>query len=723
MRVHNTKYYNNSYIMKKSLLILFAGLCLFSASCKPENKDPEGGVQTTASIIASKAIGSWAQSDQLLVLYRDIRSGDWATQQSQFSLTSAAGSTFSGTVKLEANSTNHWAAFYPYNAERKIIFNENLTQNGYGSDSHIAPAMPLCGYENGVTITNTPNIHMTDLGAVVKVTLKNSLGSEVVISDIVLSCTKEIAGTYIAEFKGEVPTLSYAATSKKAALKVENASEIAVGQSVDFYFLVKPFALEAGQSVALTVKTDKGDQGASVSFDGGFEAKAGALNAFEAELLPNYGSVNGVPFLVCEYDGYLKAEVSLSKDQEVTIETKDNIDLTKSLSPTFWKNVSGNKATFKGQDGTYNIFLRKSTNLIYTEFPEETASPVTYWLGGTPNGAGHPGADEGTLSWNRYTPAERLCVFKTSEGVYEIDLYLTKFSGDGGFQLYNSLTKDGAVDWNGIGGMGYTIVFNGSSSPCTQNNFPMPVYGRAGVYHIVFDINAKTATYTTDVEPDKPSEFTAGGVKFINSSVYGSYQQAQLTLSKDEEVEFTGFTNLAHVLQSSTWVNVNGNKATFKGPDGTYMLFYNMTTGLLYTEVPIDSPENTAMWIGAAFHSSCTSAGNRDNWWEWAKNTPDKRVCMMFTDTKTDTRKTGIFEADAYVDGTFQIYINQDGTKAFDSRGTTVYYNGEVVTYPSNNFNYPAAGGAGKYHLKLDLTNRANNGSFYTGVVLYFTKL
>ena len=696
-----------------------------AVSCDPnENKpDVEDGTLKQIEIVANRTTGAWTESDNLYVLYRDVRSGEWATESSKFVVASADKSTFVGDVTLEANSTNNWAAFYPYNAEGAVSFGENLVQKGLDNSDHIAAAMPLYGYKNNVAVNETPNIDMSPMGAVLKVTIKNSLEYAITVASVEVSCTKDIAGSFKAEFKAEQPTLAGASASKKEILAVEGAGSLAIGQSADFYFIVKPFSLEAGQSIAVALKTDNGDQGASVSFVSGLEVKEGETTAFDAELIPNVGSVNDVPFLVCEYDGYYKAAVSLTNNQEVTISTDSDVDLVKALSPTFWCNVSGTKATFKGQDGTYNLFLRKSTGLIYTEYPEDTCSPVTYWIGGSNNGVGHPGAEEGTLSWNRYTPHERFCVLKTAEGVYEVDLYLTKFSGDGGFQLYNSLTQNGTVDWSGIQGKGYSIVFNGKTTVCSQNNFPMPTYARPGLYHIVFDTNAKTATYTTDVEPETPAEFSAGGVKFSDCTTYSGYQQVQLTLAKNEQVEFTGFENLARSLQSSTWVDITDSKATFKGSNGTYMLFYNMSTGLLYTEVPIDSPENTAMWIGAAFHSSCTSCGNRDNWWEWAKNSPDQRVCMMFTDTKTGTSKEGIFEADAYVDGSFQIYINKEGTKSFDTRGTTVYYNGEKISYSSNNFNYPSAGGAGKYHLKLDLTNRSHNGSYYEGAVLYFTKL
>ncbi|MGM9790429.1 MAG: hypothetical protein ACI3Y9_09020 [Candidatus Cryptobacteroides sp.] len=478
--------------MKNSIIYILACSALVASCDFDEHWGPNLPARTekTMEITATAADKSWAEGDKLLVLYRNERSGYWSSDASEF--TCDASGKFSGRVSIKSGA-NYWAAYSNFSADQTIAFSTAATtQKGYGNRNHIATAMPYCGSTNGELVAGneSPSIELKKAGAILQISVTNQLEEAVRISEITVNASQPLGGEYLPKFEDDKADYKLLSGTGPAVLAVDSNEDIPVGGSADFYLVVKPFTLPAGETVSVSVKTSIGEKDASIKLKESVSAKAGQTIALSGEI-SDFSTVNGEPFKPCTFAGFALATVNLKSGSIVEFGRMEN--LKKALQPTFWDCISGDEATFKGEDGTYLLYKDGSTGLIYTEFPITEGYPATLWARGADNASGHPGGTVGTATWaGNGNPTNRQCCRRISNNVYEIYLYL---ANEGGFRLYQ-FTNSTPGYWIQTGLSGatpYTISYNGSTFTSGDD---MPCPGEPGTYKVVIDMNTCTGTYT-----------------------------------------------------------------------------------------------------------------------------------------------------------------------------------------------------------------------------------
>ena len=479
--------------MKKSIFYIAACSALVASCDFDEHWGPNLPARTekTMELTVTSADKKWAEGEKLLVLYRNERSGYWSSDASEF--TCDASGKFKGTVNIKSGA-NYWAAYSSFSAENTIAFSTAATtQKGYGSQAHISKARPYCGCTGGELVAeiDSPSIELKQSGAILKISVTNQLEKAVRISEIKVNASQPLGGEFAPKFETDKADYKLASGTGSAVLSVESDEEVPVGGSADFYLVVRPVSLPAGETVSVSVKTSIGEKDASIKLKDNVSLEAGKTVGLTGEI-SDFSTVNNVPFKPCSYPGFTLVTVDLKNGSTVQFGRVEN--LRKALQPTFWDYKSEDEAVFKGEDGSYLLYKDGSTGLIYTEFPITEGYPATLWARGEVNASGHPGGTVGTATWDgKGNPTNRQCCRRISNDVYEIYLYL---ANENGFRLYQ-FTSNPPGFWiqDGLSGTTkYTISFNGNTYPNDTDNMPCP--GEPGTYKVVIDMNTCTGTYT-----------------------------------------------------------------------------------------------------------------------------------------------------------------------------------------------------------------------------------
>lgn len=275
--------------MKKSIFalgLMFAALTLTNCTKnEEENIVPEtkgqafelfanADTRTTNDGMSTK----WAADDALNVFHAVAGTADYKDDGS-FSIaeTDLASGRFTGALSgaLEDGATYDWYLFYPYKSQITTPANTSgYTQIGQRSDrtqtqtdkdnmAHVEGSnYPLYGQatvEKGEAV----NVTMQHIASLIAVNVTNNAAEDIKVSKISFVAPKKIVGAYYIDFSGksiiykEHTTASF--TSETATLEVTGDATIAAGQSAKFYLGIKPFTAAAGETLTITVSTDKGD--------------------------------------------------------------------------------------------------------------------------------------------------------------------------------------------------------------------------------------------------------------------------------------------------------------------------------------------------------------------------------------------------------------------------------------------------------------------------------
>ena len=167
--------------------------------------------------------------------------------------------------KLKESFVYDWYVFYPYTADLSIVDNAapitigspaagSQTQNGYDNPSHISGKyMPMYGTATGVDADETPVTELAHLASVIKINLANCMTSPTKISEVKITASEEIVGSFVYDFVKGTLTPVEGMASKTAVLNVDKATELVEGDKVTFYFIVKPFVAKAADGLKITV--------------------------------------------------------------------------------------------------------------------------------------------------------------------------------------------------------------------------------------------------------------------------------------------------------------------------------------------------------------------------------------------------------------------------------------------------------------------------------------
>lgn len=161
------------------------------------------------------------------------------------------------------------------------------TQDGYNNSVHIASSDIMVGK---ATNTRTPVVHLKHLGVLHKFTVTNSSNAPTVITKLNFNGGEnKIFGTFWIDMTAEEPAIDATkanATFNERALTVKNGTELAVGESADFYVMTAPFTLNAGETFKVTIETTTGSQVVEKTATSDIEFAAGTYNT--ANLVYDY---------------------------------------------------------------------------------------------------------------------------------------------------------------------------------------------------------------------------------------------------------------------------------------------------------------------------------------------------------------------------------------------------------------------------------------------------
>ena len=273
--------------MKKSILtlgLMFAALTLTNCTKnEEENIVPEikgqafeifavPDTRTANDGLSTK----WADGDALNVFHAVAGTTEYKNNGS-FAIKDVDNGSFTGTLieELDEMSSYDWYLFYPYLSYIKDPVNDNggyatigsksnesQSQDSTDSMSHIAGAnYPLYGKATVAATTNV-EVKMNHLTSVIAVNVTNNESETITVNKISFeTSSNNIVGTYYINFAGE--DIKYTSSgdnyvSKKASLTVTNA-EVVAEKNAKFYLGIKPFTAAVGETLTITVSTDKGD--------------------------------------------------------------------------------------------------------------------------------------------------------------------------------------------------------------------------------------------------------------------------------------------------------------------------------------------------------------------------------------------------------------------------------------------------------------------------------
>ena len=411
--------------MKKSIFalgLMFAALTLTNCTKnEEENIVPEtkgqafelfanADTRTTIDGVAT----SWDADDALNVFHADAGTTTY-TKDNKFSIAEAdvASGRFTGTLAgtLEEGKNYDWYISYPYNVNIKSpnatqgwmtvgsAHNASQTQNGNNSMAHICGEnYPLCAKVLNVAATDKVAFEkMQHLTSVVKVKVTNTESEAITVSKVSFATSSnDIVGTYKINITGD--DVAYTASgasyvSKTASLDVVGGTSIEKDANAEFYLGIKPFTAAAGETLTITVSTDKGDCVKDLMLPDETTFTAGKIKTlnfgFVAQKPKIYELVSGTSEKLNAGDEVIivaapsdfaistaqndnnRGQVDVTKDKNagtITITNKDNnVQIFKLENGT--KTGSFAFKTINGDNIGYIYAASSSNNHLRTEYP------------------------------------------------------------------------------------------------------------------------------------------------------------------------------------------------------------------------------------------------------------------------------------------------------------------------------------------------------------------
>ncbi|MBQ8421670.1 MAG: hypothetical protein IJX11_05350 [Bacteroidales bacterium] len=207
---------------------------------------------------------AWSASDAVNVWYA-------VSGATEFKDTGSAeydkDDTFKGTLAtgIKDGYSYDWFLFYPYTEGLSVSGNSaeitigapagnTQTQAGYGSRAHIGgDALPMYGYAMGVPSDDIPSAQMQHLASVVRIDVSNGATPPLTVTEIILTASEDIIGTYVVDFSSSKPEYKAVSGGKSARLTVTDGKELAKHETASFYIVVKPFTAIPSSEIRISV--------------------------------------------------------------------------------------------------------------------------------------------------------------------------------------------------------------------------------------------------------------------------------------------------------------------------------------------------------------------------------------------------------------------------------------------------------------------------------------
>lgn len=233
-----------------------------------------GAAQTTRTTLDGSTFGvAWNATDNLSVFNAETGTTNYSGNL-KFDIDNTATGAFAAaegvSVPFVDGTSYDWYVCSPYNeyfidpvgtsAAVSGAFPIGVTtQAGYGSTDHIAQYDIMVGK---ATNTRTPNITMHHLGTLMKFTVKNTTATPITVNSISVDAgTEIIAGGFVVDFTADTPAIDKtnmgSASYTSRTLTVTDGTALAENETADFYMLLAPFTISAGNSIIISVATNE----------------------------------------------------------------------------------------------------------------------------------------------------------------------------------------------------------------------------------------------------------------------------------------------------------------------------------------------------------------------------------------------------------------------------------------------------------------------------------
>lgn len=306
---------------------------------------------TTRTILDSDFKLSWTQNDQLAVFNAPTGSTEYSDNLHFFIDEEATGNFTPGEgVEVPFEEGNYdWYVLCPYratggSAEMKSPKGESgedgyfpigyQTQTGYNNSTHISGTDLMVGK---VLNTREPNVELKHLAVLHKFTVTNNSDKPTTITELTLNGgDNKLFGTFWIDLTADEPAIDINKannTFNERALTVKEGTDLAVGESADFYMVTAPFTLNAGETFKVTIETSTGTQTIEKTATADIDFAAGTYNT--ANLVYDY-----VPAPI------VYADHLFSDTFESNFTNKDSVGTgNTSMTPTRWNSYDMSSVT------------------------------------------------------------------------------------------------------------------------------------------------------------------------------------------------------------------------------------------------------------------------------------------------------------------------------------------------------------------------------------------
>lgn len=261
--------------------MLAASLTLTNCTKEIENpvQEPESAgypFEIVASTVDTKTVNNglstkWAENDKINLFHAVTDNTDTDYKNNgAFTVSDVETGRFTGNLieALDGEEEYDWYAIYPYSDKittpaaktsgyTYIGYSTGLNQTGYNSTASLKGSVcPLYGVAKAVPGADMPTLTMNHLSSVVAINVTNNNEEPLIITEASFTATEDIVGSYYINITGEsvVYTPSDANYVKNTALvKVSGGTALAQGESAVLYAAIKPFTVDAGQKLTLSV--------------------------------------------------------------------------------------------------------------------------------------------------------------------------------------------------------------------------------------------------------------------------------------------------------------------------------------------------------------------------------------------------------------------------------------------------------------------------------------
>ena len=421
------------------------------------------------------------------------------------------------------------------------------------------------------------------------------------------------------------------------------------------------------------------------------------------------------------FDGWQEIKLDLVNGQELELL---GIEDAESKFQKHFFEVNGDKATFKGLDGSYTLYYKPGLEAFYLENRDKKVADGVIWLFGQDFGhAAVNHASAGVCTWA--TPADVQMANKVADGVYEVNAYLganftLKFFhqiGRGG--EYGSLdyipypTSEIEAGWSGT----VNGHFTGDYVP-GKDFVP-------GVYTIYIDTNKKFVTLLNEGDEVPEVNFNGWSNRKVNGVSISQWNNeyfdgntvwGDLNLTQGQEMTFEGFAGLEHAL-SPDFFEFRDGKIYFKAPasDKQYRMYFSDNNKLFYTVHHQDLRHPDCLWLRGWGIAHPSTDGNNANFADPNGSHKADGAYEVFSAPKT---AEGVYEATLALgylgEDQFQLRVfdnKWEKTNTFLKSGEVTIVNGDDETFigktGDTNFgidDYKGKFTRGTYHVKIDTT-------------------